>query len=148
MTHQRVYLSIGVLCAGSLVAATKLRDWKTGTVIDTVIEREQPNGPVAIASSGGSTTGDMALAAAMARKPVVREGLVIKGEGYGFMVAYVIRWHKANVTIHGAVKYAVEKGGKFYVLDDDGREFRMMILKKMLLPAEPKAQAAPVTDPK
>ena len=83
MTHQRVYLSIGVLCAGSLIAATKLRDWKTGTVIDTVIEREQPNGPVAIASSGGSTTGDMALAAAMARKPVVREGLVIKGESYG-----------------------------------------------------------------
>lgn len=31
--------------------------------------------------------------------------------------------------MHGPVKYSMEKG-KFYLLDDDGKEFEMVVLEK------------------
>ena len=37
----------------------------------------------------------------------------------------------ANLTVNGPVKYAVEKR-KLYVLDEDGKEHEMEIVKKVL----------------
>ena len=42
------------------------------------------------------------------------------------------RWSKpANLTVNGPVKYAVEKR-KLFVMDEDGREHEMEIVKKTL----------------
>jgi hypothetical protein len=42
------------------------------------------------------------------------------------------RWSKAaNVTLNGRVRYAVEKR-KLYVMDDEGKEHEIEIIKKTL----------------
>jgi len=46
----------------------------------------------------------------------------------------VWRNHSPNVTVNGPVKYTMEKG-KFYLLDEDGKEWQMTVLEKALLPA-------------
>jgi hypothetical protein len=43
-----------------------------------------------------------------------------------------------NVTVNGPVKYAMDKG-KFYLLDEDGKEWEMTVLEKALVPAPPRA---------
>jgi hypothetical protein len=37
-----------------------------------------------------------------------------------------------NVTIRGPLRYAAEKGGSFFILDEDGAEFRMTMIDKTL----------------
>jgi hypothetical protein len=127
---------LAVVMAASLLAA-KDRVWKTGTVEDSVLQRETTgaaaNGmwiPGGYGPGFGSGT--------MRETHRTWQGFVIRGEGYVFMVASPIRFHRANVTVHGPIKYAVERDGKFYLQDEDGREFKMTILQKALL-AAPKA---------
>ena len=40
--------------------------------------------------------------------------------------------HTPDVTLHGSVKYALVKG-KFYLLDNSGKEWQMTVLEKVLL---------------
>jgi hypothetical protein len=65
---------------------------------------------------------------------------VIDGEGYRYEAAQRLRWiwsKAADLTVNGPVKYAVEKQ-KLFVLDEDGKEQEMKIVKKILRqPAEP-----------
>jgi hypothetical protein len=71
-----------------------------------------------------------AVAAASRPGRVVWQHLTIQGETYIFKVAYQLRMHRPSVTVHGPIKYALEKGGKFYLEDEDGREFKMQVLEK------------------
>jgi hypothetical protein len=64
----------------------------------------------------------------------------VEGDTYAYVAQERLRWKwskPANLTVNGAVKYAVEKQ-KLSVIDDDGKELEMEIVKKILRqPAEP-----------
>ena len=73
------------------------------------------------------------------------QGYAISGVGYNFLVecTYGERWmlqqptRRPNLTVHGAVRYALEKD-KFFLLDEDGYFFDMFIIEKALvLPPKP-----------
>jgi hypothetical protein len=104
----------GLLACGFMVAK-KDRDWKTGTLEDLY---------VAI--------------------------YTIKADGYRYEVYFdqTTRQFMAhtvpNVTVHGPVRFAMEKG-VFYLLDEDGREFRLSLVKKELLDRYTPAVALPNT---
>jgi hypothetical protein len=70
----------------------------------------------------------------------VFETFVIQGDKYVYLAQERLRWRwskAANVTVNGPVKYAVEKR-KLCVLDEDGKEHEMEIVKKTLrLPDQP-----------
>jgi hypothetical protein len=51
---------------------------------------------------------------------------------YTFIVQFVGFRSKANVTAHGSIRYAAEKGNRFYVLDEENNEFKMTLLEKTL----------------
>ncbi len=138
---------VGVLVvSASLCAATKPRAWQTGTVIETDHAREPE--PVAAPSTnvtvvnvppGGNPYPSAAAASApnmtFHRRAATWQGFHLEGNGYRFMVMCPVRRnHTPNVTVNGPVKYAMEKG-KFYLLDDDGKEWEMTVLEKLLLPA-------------
>jgi len=138
-------------CALAASAAPKQRDWKTGTLLETIVKGVTVGGgPIAVAqsSSGQSSNpsidaaSNMAMAAAVAAnapRTQLWQGFTIRGEGHRFMVTCPVRpktllapARMPNVTVNGPIKYALEKG-KFYLLDDDGREFQATVLEKALL---------------
>jgi hypothetical protein len=66
---------------------------------------------------------------------LVVQGYRIEGDGYSFMVSRDIRRGRVpNLTVHGPVKCALVDG-TFYLLDEDGREFKATALEKALLAA-------------
>lgn len=153
-TKHEVGAILTLMAAGSLFAKdpdwSKLA-WKTGTLEDTALEREHV---------GTMSTGSfMAMAASYGFQGLTSgmtldihrtwEGMVIRGDDYMFMVACPLpqvrhllkppEWIQPNVTIHGPIKYAFEKAGKFYIVDENSHLFEMTILKKALIqPAPPK----------
>ena len=67
-------------------------------------------------------------------------GIRHPGGGYAYMVKRLMNArHGLNVTIRGPVKYTLGKG-KFYILDEDGKEFQLVVMKKAL--ASPPAEKA------
>lgn len=129
-----------VLCAVSAFAAAP-RDWKTGTLVETTQTRVSTGGgPTAIAqSNSGSSANDAAASAAMAAavaanapRSWIVQGFAIEGNGYRYLVKCRIGKHGPNVTVNGPIKYAMEKG-KFYVLDEDGKQFEMTVMEKILM---------------
>ena len=113
------------------IASRPLRDWKNATVLETALTRENLGTSVegmTIPGYGGYRPSmGMASATMMYR---IWQGFTVQDENYTFMVACpIFRRHKPNVTVHGPVKYSMEKG-KFYLLDDDGKEFQMVVLEK------------------
>lgn len=64
----------------------------------------------------------------------VYETFIIEGETYAYVAQERLRWKwskPANLTVNGPVKYAVEKR-KLYVIDEDGKEHEMEIIKRVL----------------
>ncbi len=68
------------------------------------------------------------------------QGFVIKGDTMGWMVSVrippgsIVRHPKRpNVTVNAPVKYCYEKG-KFFLLDEDGKEFEMVVMRKEAIP--------------
>jgi hypothetical protein len=134
------------LIATVAFAAKPHRDWKTGRLVESAESRETSGGgPIAIARSTSAQSsnpaiqaaGEYATAAAIAAngpRTVVWQGFVIQGIDYVFMVKRAMIGRKQpNVTINGPIKYAFDKG-KFYILDEDGKEFPLLVMKKALLP--------------
>jgi hypothetical protein len=140
MAHERLYLYI--VLAGSLFAGVKAREWRTGIVEKTAYARQDEGGggnvAIAESNSGGNSNpapsvAGMAAAAAAMRISRTWHGFRITGNGYAFIVACPVGWRRQpNVTSNGPIRYALEKG-KFYLLDDDGREFKMAVIQKELL---------------
>lgn len=132
----------GVLCLAALICvvasgAEKKRDWQNGKVLDTnrqryfagTIANSNANGTVDSSGNyhGSSNGGETAVYS-------VYETFVIEGEQYVYLAQERLRWRwskPANVTVNGPVKYAVEKRN-LYVLDEDGKEHEMEIVKKTL----------------
>lgn len=129
---------IGLLCLTfCLVAAEKQRDWQTGKVLDSERQRyfagtvgnSNTNGTVN--SSGGYSGYSSGSQTAVYR---VFETFVIEGDQYVYLAQERLRWRwskAANVTVNGPVKYAIDKR-KLYVMDEDGKEHEMEIIKKTL----------------
>jgi hypothetical protein len=147
-------ISILAYCAS---AATPKRDWKDGTLIDVAEVREVAGtssmargasvGPppgCTYCAARGSATGESGVVYA------TLQGFVIKGDDMKWMVQVRVlprgmfhpRVSLPNVTIKGPVKYCYEKG-RFYLLDEDKREFEMTVMRKEALPPPP-PPAAPV----
>ena|ERR1051325_3687255 len=68
----------------------------------------------------------------------------VYGDGYLFTLSHgIVRFTRPpNITVNGPIKYAIEKG-RFYILDEDGREFRMTLHQKALVTAPAAASPAP-----
>jgi len=65
---------------------------------------------------------------------------VIEGDKYVYLAQERLHWRwskPANLTVNGPVKYAVEKR-KLFVMDEDGKEHEMEIVKKTLKTPESK----------
>jgi hypothetical protein len=144
-----------VVLAGSLFAKDQpalIHEWKTGTVEASALQREN----LGARAVGMQFPGTGGPAPQMSSATVVGlhrtwQGLMVQGNGMMFTVAcqiehvtrhllaYKITSTKPNVTVHGPIKYALE-GTDFYIQDEDGKEFKMMILQKALVtpPAVPK----------
>ncbi len=142
---------------GVALAFGPKRNWETGTLVDSAEgTRTVGGGAVAIArSSSGqnsnpaiSSAGDFATAAALAANgphTYALQGFVIRGDHYVFMVRRAMTYrHNPNVTIKGPIRYATDKD-KLYFLDDDGREFQTVVMKKELLDA-PEPPQKPTSD--
>lgn len=138
---------VGLLAFG-LAPAKKQRDWQTGTLEETVSSKGTTSGAsVVVMGAPGPSYGNpyagaaasqaSAAAAVAASQPhtLFVRGYRIEGNGYRFMVSCDIRRGRVpNLTVHGPVKYALADG-TFYLLDEDGREFKATVLEKALLPA-------------
>jgi hypothetical protein len=126
-----------VFASASSLFAEKQRDWQTGKVLDTnrqryfagTIGNSNTNGAVDSNGNyhGNSSGGETAVYR-------VFETFVIEGDMMVDLAQERLRWRwskAANVTVNGPVKYAVEKR-KLFVLDEDGKEHEMEIVKKTL----------------
>ncbi len=121
------------LFAITLLGATK-RDWKAATLLETahVVAPGASHQVVISASPRGPGLPP--------KNPQHIQGFRIEGNGYRFLVACPVGRDAPNVTVNGTVKYSIDKG-KFYLLDEDGKEFHMTVLEKTLMtpsPATPK----------
>jgi hypothetical protein len=140
--NRRLLLLALTLAMTSSLRAEKQRDWQTGKVLDTQRQRYFA-GTVGSGSTNGTVDGDSGTfrgqtdnsSTAIYR---VFETLVIEGEKYVYLAQERLRWRwskAANVTVNGAVKYAVERR-KIFVMDEDGKEHEMEIVKKTLRASE------------
>ena len=133
-----IFLLLTLLTASEVVAAEKPRDWQTGKVLDSQSQRYFA-GTVGSGSTNGTVNTDTGTyhdqsnnsSTAIYR---VYETFLIEGDQYVYLAQEHLRWRwskAANVTVNGPVKYAVEKR-KLYVVDEDGKEHEMDIVKKTL----------------
>jgi hypothetical protein len=125
------------------LGASKPRDWQDGKVLDSQRSRYFA-GTIGNASTTGNADGNGSYSGATngSQTAVYRvfETFVIEGDKYVYMTQERLKWRwskPANVTVNAPVKYAVEKR-KLFVMDEDGKEHEMEIVKKTLrLPDQP-----------
>jgi hypothetical protein len=129
--------ALALMCATVIGYAAKPRDWQDGKVLDSQRSRyfagtvgdSTSNGTINSSGTYQGRTNDSETAVYR-----VFETFVIEGDKYVYMAQERLRfrWSKAaNVTVNGSVKYAVEKR-KLFVMDEDGKEHEMEIVKKTL----------------
>ncbi len=126
-----------VLLIATFAAAEKSRNWQNGTVLDSnrsryfagTVGNANTNGNI---SDSGGYYGDTATSERAIYR--VYQNFVIAGDQYVYLAQEHLKWRwskPADLTVNGKVKYAVEKR-KFYVIDDEGKEHEMEIVKKTL----------------
>jgi hypothetical protein len=122
------------------VCGEKNRDWQTGKVLDSQRSRYFA-GTVGNANMTGTAqaTGNYGVyqgntSSSQTAVYRVYETFLIEGEKYAYLAQERLRWRwskAANLTVNGPVKFTVEKRNLF-VIDEDGKEHEMKILKKIL----------------
>ena len=138
----RSAVAVVLLLALTHVAAgaEKKRDWQTGKVLDS--ERNKYfAGTVGNATTTGTaqTSGDYGTyqgntSSSQIAVYRVYQTFLIEGETHAYLAQERLRWKwskPANLTVNGPVKFAVEKR-KLFVIDEDGKEHEMEIVKKVL----------------
>jgi hypothetical protein len=133
MKTSMIKTALALLVASAALFAAAKRDWKVGTLTETAHAREtEPPSTNVYVNSRPNLT--------LNRRPSTWEGFQIEGDGMRFQVMCVVGPnHTPNVTVNGPVKFAMEKG-KFYVLDEDGKEWEMTVIEKALIPQKPPAK--------
>jgi hypothetical protein len=141
-----VWIFFAAMFVSLAVGAEKVRDWQTGKVLDSERNRYFA-GTVGSANTTGTAQangnyGTYQGNTTSSQRAVYRvyETFFIEGETYAYVAQERLQWRwskPANLTVNGPVKYAVEKR-KLFVIDEDGKEHEMEILKKILRqPTEP-----------
>jgi hypothetical protein len=136
-------LAIFIAFTLTLLASSK-RDWQDGQLLNVERQTVGGGGPVAIATANpGSTEAAGAaaqqaqaasnLAIAAAQMPHARQILTVQGGGVTYIVSRPVGLHDPVVTINRPIRYAVEHN-KFYILDEDQKEFKLTILEKRAMP--------------
>jgi hypothetical protein len=126
-------------------AATKERDWQTGKVVDTernsyfagTVGSTNTTGTAQANGNYGTYQGTTTTSHTAVYR--VYETFIIEGDTYAYVAQERLRWRwskPANLTVNGPVKYAVEKR-KLYVIDDDGKEHEMEVMKRILKQPDP-----------
>ncbi len=126
-------------------SAEKQRDWQTGIVRDSNRSRYFA-GTVGSASTNGSINdnGNYSGTTSSGETAVYRvyQNFEIEGDRYVYLAQERLHWRwskPADLTVNGKVKYAVEKR-KLFVIDDEGKEHEMEIVKKVLRSPESTAK--------
>lgn len=127
------------------VGAEKKRDWQTGKVLDSersryfagTVGNANTYGTAQANGNYGTYQGNTNTSQTAVYR--VFETFLIEGETHAYLAQERLRWKwskPANLTVNGPVKFAVEKR-KLFVIDEDGKEHEMEIVKKVLRqPAE------------
>jgi len=138
-------LLLVLLPAIILFAAQKQRDWQTGKVVDSernryfagTIGNSNTTGTAQANGNYGTYQGSTNTSQTAVYR--VYETFIIEGETYAYVAQERLRWRwskPANLTVNGPVKYAIEKR-RLYVIDEDGKEHEMEIVKRILRQPEP-----------
>lgn len=130
-------LFLFLLLIPALAPAEKSHNWQIGTVLDSNRSRYFA-GTVGSANTNGNINdnGSYYGNTATSERAIYRvyQNFVIEGDEYVYLAQERLRWRwskPADLTVNGKAKYAVEKR-KLYVIDDEGKEHEMEILKKTL----------------
>jgi len=135
MLTKQAGLTVAVLLtlAHGTLGAERARNWQMGKVVDIQRSRDFAGlAPPVVQFPGASTD-------AVYR---VYETFSIEGQTYTYLARELLGWPRkpANLTVNGPVKFAVEKR-KLYVIDEDGKEHGMEIIKRVL--KQPPEQTKP-----
>lgn len=122
-----------VFALATFATATKTRDWKTGALI------QMTDAQVSLGTVANIYNGPLGTTGSESAQYALDVEYVIDGNGTRWFVqirlppATLLRHPKRpNVTIHAPVKYVNEKG-KFFLQDEDGKEFELAIVRKEAL---------------
>lgn len=142
---KRRYLVIAFVLAfltSFMWSGEKERDWQTGKVLDTEASREFV-GTVGDVTTKGEARASGNRATYQGKSSTsetavyrVYNTVIIEGKTHGYVARQQkrFRWSKvANLTVNGPVKFAVEKRN-LYLIDDDGKEHKLEIVKQVLKP--------------
>lgn len=147
---------IGMLLVAVVgLGAEKQRAWQTGTVLDTdrssvylgTTGRTTTNGTVQASPNGtGGLSGTYSGHSSTSQdaRYATREVEVIDGGRYVYVVSRVLRWRwnkPAYLTVNADLSFAVENH-TMYLIDEDGREHKTKIIKR-ILKTEPPALPKP-----
>ena len=139
MKLSRKAIGIAALLCLSMTAGAseKQRAWQTGVVRDTNRSRYFA-GTVGNSNSNGSINdnGYYSGNTSSSQTAVYRvyQNFEIEGDQYAYLAQERLHWRwskPADLTVNGKVQYAVEKR-KLYVIDDEGKEHEMEIVKKVM----------------
>jgi hypothetical protein len=120
------------LLACCATAATPKRVWKTGILLETSHTRDPEPRDVTINNNLGPGP-----TLVRRRGPLTWQEFRIEDGDYRYVVRCPLGAYRTpNVTVNGPIKYAMEKG-RFYILDEDGKEWEMAVLEKALIHAAP-----------
>lgn len=136
--HKAIFLlALTPLLSIPCHAADKQRDWQTGVVRDSSRSRYFA-GIVGDANTNGTVNDNGAYSGQTSSSEIavyrVYQNFEIEGDQYVYLAQEHLKWRwskPADLTINGKVKYAVENR-KVYVIDDEGKEHEMEIVKKVL----------------
>jgi hypothetical protein len=123
------------LLALTAMASTKPHAWQTGKLLDANVSGlygGSTSSTTQIAGTDSSTTSQRAIYR-------VDETMIIDGGQYVYVVARVLKWRwtkESAVTVNAPIQFAIE-GKDIYVLDEDGKEHKTKIIKRILKESRP-----------
>jgi hypothetical protein len=129
-------------------SAEKVRNWQTGKVLDTERSRYfagtvgSGNTTGTAQSNGNYGTYQGQTNTSQTAVYRVYQTFAIEGDTRVYVAQERLRWKwskAANLTVNAPVKFSVEKW-KLFVVDDDGKEHEMEIIKQVLKEAAPAPQ--------
>jgi hypothetical protein len=122
------------------ISAEKPRNWQMGKVLDTERSRyffgtvgtANTTGSIQVYDGSGTYQGNTNTSQRALYK--VYETFLIESDTHAYLAQERLRWKwskPANLTVNGPVKFAVDRR-KLFVIDDDGKEHEMEIVKQLL----------------
>lgn len=140
MNMKKLLPVLALLAAGLTVWAAAARNWQSGTLIETEQSKvregstKHSNTEGSAKNRGDKTDYSQNTTTTTTDDYETYQTYTIKGEQKTYQARehLLFPWSKpANVTVGGAVKFAVDKS-KLYLLDEDGKEHKATVMKVSL----------------